>query len=103
MDAYVGQATVGPTKSEMDSAFAALNDVSPEEVNAQVLDVIATDALVDGKSLVASQQYVAAALVGKFTDAGTGTEKAYGLDGVTERVRYTVDASGNRTAVSYDP
>lgn len=32
-----------PTKAELDSGFAALNDISAAEVNAQVLDVLNTD------------------------------------------------------------
>lgn len=58
---------------------------------------------IDGKAWEAAIRYIASVAAGKASDAGTGTEKFYGLDGTTERVRVTADASGNRTAVSYDP
>jgi hypothetical protein len=43
-----------------------------------------------------------AVLSGKVSGAGTGTEEFVGLDGTTVRVTSTVDASGNRTAVTVD-
>ena len=73
------------------------------EVNAEVLDVLATDTLIDGKTLVATLRYLAAGLVGELSGAGTGEETALGLDGVTARVVATVDEDGNRTGMSYDP
>ena len=45
---------------------------------------------------------LAAALAGKVSGAGTGTEVFKGLDGTTNRITSTVDTSGNRTAVSVD-
>jgi hypothetical protein len=45
---------------------------------------------------------VAAALAGKVSDAGTGTETFVGLDGTTNRIVSTVDASGNRSSVVVD-
>lgn len=83
--------------------FTALNNLSAADVNAQVLDVIATDTLIDGKTLQEAVRYIAAVLAGKLSGAGTGTEAVKGLDGSTDRVTFTVDGSGNRTAVSYDP
>jgi len=57
--------------------------------------------LVDGKTLPASIQIIAAACAGKVSGAGSGTEVFKGLDGATTRATVTVDASGNRTAVTY--
>jgi len=45
---------------------------------------------------------IAAVLAGRVSGAGTGTETFVGLDGVTDRVVSTVDANGNRTAVTTD-
>jgi len=45
---------------------------------------------------------VAAALAGKVSGAGTGSEVFKGLDGTTDRITSTVDASGNRTSVVTD-
>jgi hypothetical protein len=116
LTALATQASVDdlPTNAELDTALAgaddavlaaiaALNDLSAADVNAQVLDVIATDTLVDGKSIQAALRYIAAVVAGKLSGAGSGTETVKGLDGATNRATFTVDASGNRTAVSYDP
>jgi len=48
-------------------------------------------------------QRIGAAVTGKVTGSGTGTELFIGLDGITERVSASVDAIGNRTAITYDP
>jgi len=67
------------------------------------------DSLWHGKSVETgvtfhqSVQRIGAAAAGEISGAGTGTETAKGLDGSTDRVQATVDASGNRTEVSYDP
>jgi hypothetical protein len=61
------------------------------------------DAIVDGKTVVQALRYLAAVACGESQGAGTGVEKYFGMDGSTERVRVTVDAQGNRTAVAYDP
>lgn len=87
---------------DVPALIAALNNLSAAEVNAEVLDVLATDTLIDGKTFQAAVRYIAAALAGKVSGAKTGTETVLGLDGATTRIVYTVDSSGNRTAVSYD-
>lgn len=58
---------------------------------------------IDGKTLREALRYIAAAVAGKASGAGTGTEIFVGLDGTTSRLTSTVDNDGNRTAVSYDP
>ena len=83
--------------------IAALNDISAANVNTEVLDVMATDTLVDGKTIQEAIRYCSAVLAGKVSGAGTGTETFVGLDGATNRVQGTVDTSGNRTAVTLDP
>ena len=56
----------------------------------------------DGKTMREVLRIMAAVLAGKVGGAGTGTETFKGLDGTTDRVISTVDASGNRTAVVVD-
>jgi hypothetical protein len=58
---------------------------------------------IDGKTLRQSLRYLAALLAGKVSGAGTGTETFMGLEGATNRVQVTVDATGNRSNVVYDP
>lgn len=46
-------------------------------------------------------QRIGAVVAGKVSGAGTGTEIFVGMDGVTTRVKGTVDIEGNRTTVEY--
>lgn len=78
----------------------ALTAAERDSIAAALLDLAAA---IDGKTPRETLRYMAAALAGKISGAGTGTETAVGLDAVTNRVRYTVDENGNRTAVAYDP
>ncbi len=74
--------------------FVAAADVT---VASDGLDAV----LVDGKTLPAALQIIAAGVIGKISGAGTGTEIFVGLDGATTRATVTVDGSGNRTEVVY--
>lgn len=74
---------------------------TPSQVNAEVLDVINVDTLIDGKTIKEAVRAIAATTTAKVSGAGTGTEVFVGMDGTTVRVTATVDASGNRTAVVY--
>lgn len=58
---------------------------------------------IDSKTLAAALRYIAAVLAGLINDAGTGTETFKGLDGITNRIQFLVDESGNRTGITYDP
>lgn len=70
-------------------------------VNAEVLDVLNVDTMIDGKTFKEAVIYVAAMCAGRISGAGTGTEVFKGLDEATTRVTVTVDASGNRTDIVY--
>ncbi len=76
---------------------SSVSNVTPVTVAATGLNAV----LVDGKTLPAALQYIAASTAGKVSGAGTGTEVFQGLDGATTRLTITVDASGNRSAVTY--
>lgn len=56
---------------------------------------------VDGVSIFAALQYIAASTAGEVSGAGTGTEIFLGLDKSTTRLTITVDSVGNRTAITY--
>jgi hypothetical protein len=59
--------------------------------------------LVDGVALPKALQRIGATTAGKLpSGAGTTTEAFIGLDSSTTRVTFTVDSSGNRTAVTYN-
>ena len=100
-DVYVIFKQAGGSPADTDTLIGPVE--MQAAVNTEVLDVIATDTLIDGKTLREAVRYVAAVLAGKLSGAGTGTETVVGLDGSTDRVTFTVDTSGNRTGVSYDP
>ena len=89
------------TDTTIPALIAALNDLSAANVNAEVLDVMNVDTLIDGKTFKEAVRFVAAVIAGKLSGAGTGTETSKGLDGSTTRAIFTVDASGNKTAVTY--
>lgn len=48
-----------------------------------------------------ASRYIAAACAGIISGAGTGTEVIKSIDGATTRLTATVDAFGNRTAITY--
>jgi hypothetical protein len=75
--------------------------VSAANVNAEVLDVIAADALIDGVTVIDVLRIMVAVVAGKVSGAGTGSEVFRSLDDSANRVTVTVDAEGNRTNVSY--
>jgi hypothetical protein len=99
----VGTAGAGLTAADdaVITAIAALNNLSAAQVNAEVLDVLTVDTLIDGKTFVQATQYVSAITAGRVSGAGTGTEVFKGLDESTTRVTVTVDGSGNRTDITY--
>jgi hypothetical protein len=99
----VGVAGAGLTAADdaVLAAIAALNNLSAAQVNAEVLDVLNVDTLVDGKTIAQALIYCGAGIAGRVSGAGTGTEVFLGLDESTTRLTVTVDTSGNRTDVLY--
>jgi hypothetical protein len=75
------------TSGERDSIAAALLDLA--------------DGVESGKTLRQSLRIMASVVAGKISGAGTGTETFRSLDDSGDRAVVTVDASGNRTAVTY--
>tara|TARA_Y100001963_G_scaffold160054_1_gene267462 strand:- start:1759 stop:3141 length:1383 start_codon:yes stop_codon:yes gene_type:complete len=57
--------------------------------------------LCDGRTLPNTLEIIAAAVAGRISGAGTGTETFLGMDEATTRVVVTVDGSGNRTDIVY--
>lgn len=97
---YIGSGTI--TVSGVDATTSEEDgSLNSGIVNAQVLDVLNVDTLVDGKTIVEASKYIAASAAGKLSGAGTGTEVLKGLDGSTTRITATVDSLGNRTAITY--
>lgn len=73
----------------------------PALIASEISDALTVDALVDGKTITAALQIIAAVTAGKITTAGAADEIFLGLDGLTTRVTATVDVSGNRNPVVY--
>ena len=92
----------GPTKAEMDAAhaatdalIAALNDLSAAQV---------WDAVVEGAySFKDYMRLMMSAIGGKVNGGGTTTITYRDTADTKDRVTYTIDAMGNRTAVTLDP
>lgn len=84
------------------SAIATATALATVDTVVDAIKVV-TDAAnsLDGKTLQQALRIIAAATAGKVSGAGTGTEVAKGLDGSTDRITATVDASGNRSAITY--
>lgn len=118
-----------PTKAEMDSGFAALNDPSAAE-NASAVWSAATRSLTDkaGFTLTAAERdniagavltladaiesgvplddaiaLILAAVSGETSGYAAGPGKFYAPDGTTVRLQVTNDADGNRTSVTRYP
>lgn len=81
----------------------ALTDFDPYDANLGLtLQSSALDNIsIDGKTLPNALKIMAATTAGRLINAGTGTETFFGLDSATSRVVASVDASGNRTLVTY--
>ena len=56
---------------------------------------------VDGKTIVQALRIIAAAVAGRVSGAGTGTETFLGMDEATTRLTVTVDSDGNRSDIAY--
>lgn len=80
-----------PTKTEMDSAFAALNDLSAADILAMVYE--------GSETLQELLRLQRAVLVGKSSGGGAVYRDAADTKA---RVTATLDGSGNRTAVTVD-
>lgn len=87
-----------PTKAELDSGLAALNDPTAAAVAAAIL--AAGD--VDGFTVEETLKLVLAACAGKLSGAATTTATIRAADDSKDRITATVDVDGNRSAVTLD-
>lgn len=92
---------VDTADSESIAALGPLVEALTTAVDDIPDDILDEASAIDGKTVRQALQIIAAVAAGKCSGAGTGTETFIGLDGSTERVEFTVDGAGNRTAVSY--
>jgi hypothetical protein len=88
------RAAVGLASANLDTQLDALPTA------AEITSAVFANAVETGITFLQLQRVIGAVLAGQIADAGTGTEtfKAAANSGTT-RVVYTVDASGNRSAV----
>jgi hypothetical protein len=114
--AITTRATPGQVNSECDAALvdvglsttvtgridaAVSTRATPAQVNVEMVDVISTDTPIDGRSIESALKIIGAAVAGRVTGAGTGTETFKGFDETTTRIVVSCDANGNRTDVVY--
>lgn len=92
----------GPTLAEVDAivsaAISSLNDVSTSQITTAVLAM----AYEGSETFQTFLRLVRSALVGKLAGAATTTVTARDAADSKDRITATVDASGNRTAVTVD-
>lgn len=79
-----------PTKAEMDSAFAALNDISVSDIFNYITE--------NGKKFIEQFRLIYAGIMGLISGAGTTTIHIRDDANTKDRVVATVDVDGNRTA-----
>jgi hypothetical protein len=88
------------------SRTASKADVSglatPAQVNAEVVDVVNVDTLVAGVTIAEALRRIGARAAGKISGAGTGTETVTDWAASANTIVYTVDASGNISAVTFN-
>lgn len=87
-----------PTKAELDSGLAGLNDPTAAAIAAAIL--AAGD--VDGYSVEETLRGVLAACCAKLSGAATTTVTIRAADDSKDRITATVDADGNRSAITLD-
>ena len=94
--------TTGGVVDTVTTATTATNLTTNNDKTGYAMSATGTDlVLVDGKTLPAAVRIIAAAVAGRVSGAGTGTEVFKGLDEATTRITATVDSSGNRTDLTY--
>lgn len=81
---------------------ASWNATALAAINAQVVDVMATDARVAGVSIEEALRRIGALTSGIVTGAGTGTETFKDYEESASTIVITVDSSGNRSAITYN-
>ncbi len=81
-DASVAQTNIGAAYFDLAASISGVNAVET------------------GVSLLQATRYMAAVLCGTLGDSETGTETFHSIGGSTPRVVFTVDSSGNRSAVA---
>jgi hypothetical protein len=83
-----------PTKTEMDSGFSGLNDITVADIFAGVVEGAYT--------LKDAIRLSLAVLTGKSTGGGTSTVNFRDVGDTKNRVTATVDENGNRTSTTID-
>lgn len=83
-----------PTKAELDAGLAGLNDIAVSDILAAVIE--------SGYTLQEVMRLYNSVLLSKVSGAGTGTEVFRDINDTKDRVTATIDASGNRTAITLD-
>lgn len=86
----------------LDTEIAAILAAVDTEVAAIKAKTDLIPGTVDGKTFIAGWTLVMAALLGKASGMGTTTGILRAVDDSKDRITATIDASGNRTAVTLD-
>lgn len=97
-DTLTAPALASSAVSEIQAGLATQASVDGKPTLAQIL----AGGDIDGYTLEETLKLALAPLAGKLSGAGTGTETIRAADDSKDRIIATVDASGNRTAITLD-
>lgn len=96
------RAAVGLASANLDTQLTTIDDFLDTEIAAIKAKTDLIPGTIDGKTFAEIVTLVSAVLLGKLSGAGTGTEVFRDMADAKDRVTATVDASGNRTAITLD-
>lgn len=97
-----GSVIVGGNVEVIDNSGAGCTVTTTSTVSQNVSAAVGSRVIESTYTADEIMKIMAAALAGKVSGAGSGTETFVGLDDATNRIVSTVDANGNRTAVTVD-
>ena len=93
---------VGLSSANLDTQLTAIDDYIDTEVAAIKAKTDLIPGTVDGKTLTEALVIILAALAGKASGLGSTTAVFRSIDDTVDRITATVDADGNRSAVTLD-
>jgi hypothetical protein len=97
-----GSIIVGGNVEVIDNSGSGCTVTTTSTVSQNVSEAVGSRVIESTYTADEVMKILAAALAGKVSGAGSGTETFKGLDGTTDRIVSTVDVEGNRTAVVAD-
>lgn len=96
------RAALGLASANLDTQLSTIDDFLDTEIAAIKAKSDLIPGTVDGKTFIAGWTLIMAALLGKASGMGTTTGIFRAVDDSKDRITATIDADGNRTALTLD-